>query len=117
MTTLVAATGNDVVRLTEHNGVWSVTQLLSDVGVQCVAVDPHDAQRLYAGTFDRGLFRSADGGETWAPAGDGIPHGRVLSVSVSPSSLDRGCWPARSHRSCADLLLLQNAASRDSLYN
>ena len=85
MTTLVAATGNDVVRLTEHNGVWSVTQLLSDVGVQCVAVDPHDAQRLYAGTFDRGLFRSANGGERWAPAGDGIPHGRVLSVSVSPS--------------------------------
>jgi len=85
MTTLVAATGNDVVRLTERSGKWSVEQLLADVGVQCVAVDPHNAQRLYAGTFDRGLFRSADGGKTWTQAGDGIPHGRVLSVAVSPS--------------------------------
>jgi photosystem II stability/assembly factor-like uncharacterized protein len=90
MTTLVAATGKDVVRLTERDGAWSVTQLLADVGVQCVAVDPHDPQRLYAGTFDRGLFRSADGGETWAPAGEGIPHARVLSVAVSPSDRTGG---------------------------
>ncbi len=85
MTTLVAATGNDVVKVTERDGQWSVTPLLTDVGAQCVAVDPHDFSRLYVGTFDRGLFRSHDGGATWAEAGEGIPHTRVLSVAVSPS--------------------------------
>ena len=90
MTTLVAATGNDVVRLNERNGDWSAEQLLAGSGAQCLAVDPNDARRIYTGTFDRGLFRSADGGQTWLPAGDGIPHARVLSVAVSPSDRTDG---------------------------
>ena len=91
MTTLIAATGNDVVRIaSDSNGRWSVDPLLSDVGAQCLAVDPDDAKRMYAGTFDQGLFRSADGGQNWEPAGAGIPHSRVLSVAVSPSDHSDG---------------------------
>jgi len=91
MTTLVAATGDDLVRLApDSDGSWSVETLLSGVGAQCVAVDPQDAQRIYAGTFDQGLFRSSDGGRTWEPAGAGIPHARVLSVAVSPSDRTNG---------------------------
>jgi photosystem II stability/assembly factor-like uncharacterized protein len=86
MTTLYAATGNDVVRLTSTDDEsWDVEALLTGVGVQCLAIDPHDGSRLYAGTFDHGLFRSSDGGENWREAGPGIDEGRVLSVAVSPS--------------------------------
>ncbi len=86
MRTLFAATGNDVVRLSANaSGEWSAKSVLTGVGAQCLAMDPHDAKRMYAGTFDNGLFRSDDGGLRWHPAGEGIPHQRVLSVAVSPS--------------------------------
>jgi len=86
MKTLFAATGNDVVRIAcDSSGTWTVTPLLTGVGAQCLAVDPLDQKRMYAGTFEHGLFRSQDGGRNWQPAGEGIPHGRVLSVAVSPS--------------------------------
>jgi photosystem II stability/assembly factor-like uncharacterized protein len=61
---------------------------LEGSGAQCVAVDPHDPGRIFAGTFDRGLWRSRDGGETWTQMGDGaqgIAQARVLSVAVSPA--------------------------------
>jgi ribosomal protein S18 acetylase RimI-like enzyme len=91
MTTLIAATGNDVVRIAPDNrDQWTAELLFSGVGVQCVAVDPHDGNRIYAGTFDQGVFLSADGGRSWSAAGDGIPHTRVLSIAVSPSDRSDG---------------------------
>ncbi|MFN8512596.1 MAG: hypothetical protein U0841_08410 [Chloroflexia bacterium] len=49
-----------------------------------MAVDPADPQRVYVGTFGDGVYRTLDGGTTWAQVGDGIPHKRVLSVAISP---------------------------------
>lgn len=91
MRTLFAATGNDVVRIhSDLSGNWVVKAVLTGKGVQCIAMDPLDAKRMYAGTFDNGLFRSDDGGLRWHPAGDGIPHQRILSVAVSPSDRSNG---------------------------
>jgi photosystem II stability/assembly factor-like uncharacterized protein len=53
-------------------------------------VDPHDPDRVYAGTFDEGLYRTLDGGETWEQVGHGIPDRRVLSVAISPSDRTGG---------------------------
>ena len=86
VTVLYAATGNSIVRLSrEQDDQWSSETLLHDKGVQCVAVDPDKPNRIYAGTFDDGLFRSLDGGKTWTAAGGGIPHQRIPSVAISPS--------------------------------
>jgi hypothetical protein len=38
-----------------------------------VAIDPHDSQRIFAGTFDRGIYRSLDGGDVWESVGSGVP--------------------------------------------
>ena len=86
MTTLFAATGSDVVRLTERvSGDWQVDALLENREVQCVDVDPENPDRLFAGTFNDGIFRTLDGGETWQPVGNGVPHGRIPSIAISPS--------------------------------
>jgi hypothetical protein len=86
MTVLYAATGNHVVRLTSDLGDrWQVETVLDEAGAQCVAIDPGNSQRLFAGTFDEGLFRSLDGGDSWEQVGAGIPHQRFPSVAVSPS--------------------------------
>ncbi|HET9017701.1 MAG TPA: hypothetical protein VFN57_19015, partial [Thermomicrobiaceae bacterium] len=86
MTTLYAATGDDVVRITSSDGTrWRTASVLAGVGAQCLALDPRDPARLFAGTFDRGLYRTRDGGRTWDEVSAGIPHRRVLSVAISPS--------------------------------
>jgi photosystem II stability/assembly factor-like uncharacterized protein len=63
---------------------------LEGSGAQCLAVDPHDPDRVYAGTFDDGLYRTLDGGESWEQVGHGIPDRRVMSVAISPSDRTGG---------------------------
>ena len=88
---LFAATGDGVARIDSPDGERSdVTFSLEGSGAQCLAVDPLDPNRLYVGTFDKGLYRSRDGGQTWQQAGEGIPHPRVLSVTFAPSRRSNG---------------------------
>lgn len=82
---LFAATDDVVARLDiDRGGAVATTTALAGRGVMCVAVDPHDPNRVYVGTFDQGVFRTLDGGDTWDAAGDGLPHARVLSIAISP---------------------------------
>lgn len=88
---LFAATGDAVARIESRDGERFTTNLgLVGSGAQCVAVDPGDPRRVYVGTFDRGVYRTLDGGATWEQVGDGIPHKRVLSVAIAPARRARG---------------------------
>ncbi len=73
------------------------------VGMQpvCVAIDPLLPQRVYCGTFGRGLWRSEDAGRTWKPIGDlgaamepnegsGITSAMVTAVAVSATERSNG---------------------------
>jgi photosystem II stability/assembly factor-like uncharacterized protein len=83
---LFATTGDAVARLDVLDGRAAVEDLrLEGRGAMCVAVDPHDANRVFVGTFDRGVYRSLDGGHTWESVGEGMEDQRVLSIAVSPS--------------------------------
>lgn len=83
---VIAVTGDDVVRFTlAGREVSDVETVLSGVGAQCVAVDPHDPGRIYVGSFDEGLHASQDGGRTWTGGQEGLLDRRVMSVAVSPS--------------------------------
>ena len=88
---LFAATGDAVARLDSRDGAaFDVTLSLEGSGAQCVAVDPLDPRRVYAGTFDDGVYRTLDGGETWERVGAEIPHKRVLSVAMAPARRTNG---------------------------
>jgi photosystem II stability/assembly factor-like uncharacterized protein len=88
---IYALTGDDIVRFTLDGANASDPEpVLSGAGARCLAVDPDDPNRLYAGTFDRGLFASQDAGRTWRNDGRGLADDRVLSVSVSPSHKAQG---------------------------
>lgn len=89
--TLFAATGDAVARVSSTDGRRFDTRLsLAGSGAQCVAVDPSGPRRVYVGSFDDGVYRTLDGGATWAQVGGDIPHKRVLSVAISPSHLANG---------------------------
>jgi photosystem II stability/assembly factor-like uncharacterized protein len=80
-TRLVAVTGDDVISLALENGRPETA--LSGVGARCVAVDPHDPERWYVGTFDNDLLTTSDGGATWRAPERGTDEQRVLSVAIS----------------------------------
>ena len=95
-----ALTGDGVARFTlDGDRIADVEAVLAGADARCVATDPHGSERVYVGTFDSGLYVSADAGASWRPSGDGLHDRRVLSVAVSPSHLDTGgpkggapCW-------------------------
>lgn len=74
--------GESLFLATGKEKKWTITEHEVGREFQCLARDPASG-RLFAGTFNDGLWLSDDRGESWRKAGDGIPHGRVLSVAVS----------------------------------
>lgn len=79
------ATWQKVLEISEYTGVVDVT------------MDPRDPDLLLAATFQRerrqwsmlgggpegGLFRSEDGGDTWARVGGGFPQGPVGRIGIT----------------------------------
>ncbi|MEF8779256.1 MAG: hypothetical protein V5A46_01085 [Haloferacaceae archaeon] len=69
---------------------------------ECVAVSPSAPERVFAGTFEAGLWRSTDGGNAFEPIGDAIGPEAVTAVAVSPHDPDTviaGTEPSRLYRS------------------
>ena len=56
--------------------------------VTTAAFAPSAPEVVFAGTANAGMFRSADGGESWAPAGAGIPLPTITALVVAPSDPD-----------------------------
>ena len=81
MVRLYASTGDGIARLDESGTGWKVAVSLRGSGAQCLAVDPSDADVVYAGLREAGLRRTSDGGRTWVDCG--LPASGVFSVAVS----------------------------------
>jgi photosystem II stability/assembly factor-like uncharacterized protein len=82
---LYAATSDAIAQIDSLDGERAdVTLNLEGRAVMCVAVDPHDPERIFVGTFDRGIYRTLDGGEVWESVGAGMADARVLSIAISP---------------------------------
>jgi len=88
---LFATTGDAVAQIDSLDGVTiDVSLNLEGRGAMCVAVDPHDAKRIFVGTFDRGIYRSRDGGNNWESVGSGMADARVLAIAISPCDRAHG---------------------------
>jgi len=88
---IFAATGDAVAQIDTLDGHTLVTELnLEGRGVTSVAVDPRDPDRVFAGTFDRGIYRTRDGGENWESVGAGMSDARVPSLAISPIHQENG---------------------------
>jgi photosystem II stability/assembly factor-like uncharacterized protein len=79
----ISTTGKGIARA-ERNGLdkWTVTTALEDRDVRCLAADPLDPKRVYAGTQGDGILRSDDRGLSWRPVG--MAGQVVKSIAASP---------------------------------
>lgn len=63
-------------------------QLPKDAVVSDIEVKPDDSQVILVAT-DKGIFRSDDGGKTWLPSNEGLPHLFVQEIAFAPSQPNR----------------------------
>jgi len=80
----IATIGRGIARAAlGDDGEWSVTTLLSDQDVRCLAVDRYSPGVVFAGTQGQGVLRSDDDGQTWRD--NGLDGQVVKSLAVSPT--------------------------------
>ncbi len=101
MTRWYAALRDALLVLDDADG-WTARERFADHDLECVAASPDAPDRVFCGTFDAGLRRSTDGGETWERVGGGVVGESVTAVTVSPHDPDEvwaGTEPSRVYRS------------------
>ncbi|MDD5544138.1 MAG: hypothetical protein PHX83_13285 [Acidobacteriia bacterium] len=54
--------------------------------VTSIAIDPTDSNKVYIGTAQGGVWRSTDGGTTWAPIFDNAQSLAIGALAIAPSS-------------------------------
>jgi hypothetical protein len=98
---VLATTGSGVGRAEcREDGQWSVEDLLEGTDVRCIASDPGNPMRVFAGTQGEGVLRSDDSGLTWQASG--MDGEIVKSLVVSPhdsNTLFAGVKPAHLYQS------------------
>jgi hypothetical protein len=88
-----------VLRSADRGATWvDKSSDLPNVPANVVAVDPNDANTVYAGT-EIGLYRTQNGGANWARYGTGLPLVSVTEINVQLdssairiASFGRGFW-------------------------
>jgi photosystem II stability/assembly factor-like uncharacterized protein len=101
------STGDGIYKSTDAGRTWTHLGLRDGQQIQAIAVDPRDAKRVFAAVVghpygpnaERGLYRSVDGGTTFAKVlGSGDDTGAV-SVVIDPNHPDTvyaGLWASRN---------------------
>jgi photosystem II stability/assembly factor-like uncharacterized protein len=71
---------------------------LPDIAVNAIAIDPQDAQRLFAAT-DHGVYQTANGGKSWTTFSNGLPNIIVGDLVIHETqrllragTRSRGAW-------------------------
>jgi hypothetical protein len=79
----LAATGSGLARAVySATSLSEVETLLPGAGVRCLAPDPLNRGRVYAGTSRMGVVRSDDRGKTWRSSG--LAGETVTAIAASP---------------------------------
>lgn len=68
----------------DRGATWSAIATVAD-GTNIVDATWLADGTLLVAALNRGLFRSVDGGRTWAPAGAGLPHDDVRAIAAHPT--------------------------------
>lgn len=90
MTTLYIAFDKALAIANQRKGNWEVDLHLTEHQPLCLAIDPLHTRYVYCGTFDEGLWQSADAGTTWEHTAGGITSEKVMSVAVTAQEQANG---------------------------
>lgn len=96
-------TDDGVLALRRIPGNWEEVSVgLNSHRVWALAHHPGRPQEVFAGSYGRGLFYSADAGHLWHPRNDGLTYTHIRSILFDPTDPSRifvGTEPAAIFRS------------------
>jgi photosystem II stability/assembly factor-like uncharacterized protein len=82
-------TFNHGLYMTSDGGAhWQHVDGLDMSGVLALAIDPEQANTVYASSDQGGLAKSVDGGMTWSDSGDGMDGDTIALISIDPADGD-----------------------------
>lgn len=90
---LYALSYNVIYKLANAVLPWQpLTTLPTGVSAVSMAVDPRNPAVLYVGSYDKGMYKSVDGGASWfplsAPPFNFTPNRAVTAITVDPVNSD-----------------------------
>lgn len=100
---VIAALRDRLLRIVESQSTLVESERLMGHALESVAVHPSQPNRIFCGTFDCGLQRSVDGGDSWERIGQvaidpeekpataerrGVEEVSVMSLAIDPSDPD-----------------------------
>lgn len=101
MSQFIATYANTLLLVKQVNGRFHIEKKLEGMNPIAIAQDPFNPDILYCGTFDRGLWKSVDKGDSWLPIGtrftynspfkkQDIPMTSITAVSVIDTGNNAG---------------------------
>lgn len=101
MSQFIATYANTLLLVKQVNGRFHIEKKLEGMNPIAIAQDPFNPDILYCGTFDRGLWKSVDKGDSWLPIGtrftynspfkkQDIPMTSITTVSVIDTGNNTG---------------------------
>ncbi|MCS7171868.1 MAG: hypothetical protein N0A24_00360 [Armatimonadetes bacterium] len=99
MATLVVGMEDTVLIVREHGDGGRVEERLRGKRVTCVAADAARSGLVVCGTSGEGLWRSQDGGASWARVGEGVVGKSVTALAAHAGVLYAGTEPSAVFRS------------------
>ncbi|MFQ5657762.1 MAG: WD40/YVTN/BNR-like repeat-containing protein [Candidatus Methylomirabilales bacterium] len=86
--TLFLGTHNGLLTSKDEGQTWVTVPLPKapkGIDVMTLVADPSNPQVLYAGTHERGVLRSRDGGKTWEDVNTGLGGRDVHAMTINPN--------------------------------
>ncbi|WP_394739142.1 WD40/YVTN/BNR-like repeat-containing protein [Natronococcus roseus] len=116
MTTVYAALRDRLLVCEDGSGEWTTTSRLEGHDLECLAASSDAPERVFVGTFESGLHRSTDGGDSFESletefvperesgygGAENLESDAVTAVAISPHDPDvvyAGTEPSRVYRS------------------
>jgi hypothetical protein len=81
----VTSNGPGTAMSSDGGATWNAVAPLASP-VSCYALDPVSSSVVYAGTSGAGVFKSTDGGRSFATASSGMGLQNVTALSISPGN-------------------------------
>ncbi len=77
--------GNSVFKSTDAGRSWNGLSIDDGSSVYTLAIDPATPQTVYATTYEK-VFRSTNGGSSWALINTGLPSLPINALAIAPSA-------------------------------